>query len=157
MYRITISQGVKHGFYTDFYSHARIFSKPCRYFFTRVKNTDFIQIFSLNITLIPGCWKKHHHDRSRVAPVYTGGNTVGEDRTDQSSGSTSSGILRVLHRGSSQAEPSEESGDHTRILRRSPHGFSGRAYGFVGFEGLTTVFFRGKVSNTYPTQGFGDY
>ena len=30
---------VKHGFYTDFYSHDRIFSKPCGYFFHKVKNT----------------------------------------------------------------------------------------------------------------------
>ena len=32
-----MSQGVKHGFYTDFYSHDRIFSKPCGYFFSQGK------------------------------------------------------------------------------------------------------------------------
>ena len=33
---------VKHGFYTDFYSHDRIFSKPCRYFFHKGKNTTLV-------------------------------------------------------------------------------------------------------------------
>ena len=68
--------------------HGRNRLNPNPIFFHKGQNTDFIRIFSLNITLIPGCWKKHHHGRSRVAPVYTGGNTSGETRADQSSGST---------------------------------------------------------------------
>ena len=126
-----MSQGAKHGFYTDFYSH--------------------VVFFSLNIALIPGCWKKHHHGRSRVAPVYTGGNTVGEDRTDQSSGSTGrqgAVILGLfwLEGFTSRvftARTLRGIGGHTRILRRSPHGFSGRAHRILDFEGLTIVFFAG--------------
>ena len=55
----------KNGFYTDFYTPAVFFKKP-------------VGIFSLNITLIPRCWEKHHHGWSKLAPGYTGGNTVGE-------------------------------------------------------------------------------
>ena len=142
------------------------FQNPTGIFFTRVKNTDFIRIFSLNIALIPGCWEKHHHGRSRVSTVYTGGrlglSRVQVRRVDKgwyflgfhsqnpqrTQGNTQ--ILRrsthcffrsniwirmfwgsndrvfrgysawrALHRWSSHPEPSEESGDHTRLLRRS--------------------------------------
>ena len=58
-------------------------------------------------------------------------------------GSTRSGILRVSHRRSSQPEPSEEAGGHTRILRRVVHCFFSSSIRIPMFEGLAIVFFPG--------------
>ena len=53
--------------------------------------------------------------------------------------------------------PQRNQGSYSDFKKVDTLFFSGRAHRILGFEGLTTVFFRGKVSNTYPTQGFGGY
>ena len=122
------------------------FAKPCRYFFHKDQKTDFIRIFSLNITLIPGCWKKHHHGRSRVPIVYTGGNTSGETRADQSSGSTGrQGVvfLGFYIDGLHSQNPQRYQGPYSDFKKVDTLFFRS-SIRIPMFEGLTIVFFSGK-------------
>ena len=56
-----------------------------------------------------------------------------------------------------RAEPSEEIREYSDFKKVGTRLFQLQHTESYVFEGLTIVFFRGKVSNTYPTQGFGGY